>query len=844
MSEPIRARSTRSRLSMEHLEDRTTPTAVLTENLFAFAGDRVLVTLDSPAHAAILTTSPLSQSVRQLGGSAYLVTLTSGVTVGQAVTTFSGANGVAFAEPDFELGVRLVPNDPSFGSLWGLNNANDADIDAPEAWDTARGTGGHIVAIIDTGVQWNHPDLAANMWVNNDIAGNGLDDDANGFVDDVYGYDFVNNDGNPMDDNGHGTHVAGTIGAVGNNGLGVTGVAWTTRIMALKFLAANGSGSTSGAVSAIYYAVNNGAQILNNSWGGGGYSQSLFDAIAYANANGVIFVAAAGNSASNNDVTANYPSNYAVGNVVAVASTTSTDGLSSFSSYGATTVDVGAPGSGIYSTYLNGGYATMSGTSMATPHVAGALAVYWDANPGKTAAEVIQRLKDTVDPLTSLAGKTVTGGRINLNKMLNGAVPPPPPPPPAFDSGARVTAGAFQGALANTFDKVRLTFSEAITASSFTAADVTLNGPGGAVATGVTQVNATTFDVTFAAQSAFGTYSVTVGPNILDLAGNAMNQDNDLTNGEATQDQYTGSATITPPHQTFTYTSNTQVTIRDRRTVTSSLVIPTVAGVTNVPFSDLNVTVRLTHTWDSDLRITLVAPNGTRVQLFNRRGGSGDNLTNTVFNDEATTAISAGTAPFTGSFKPEELLSGLDGLNAAGTWKLEIADLARGEVGVLQSFALTFTTGTPPGGQSVQTFAFREGDASADAELKGDSAAPTFAVEPPAAAAPTVVVTAPVPVAMPTPTETAPAAPTPPAAPVPTVTVAVGSPFLVTAPATPAAETHSPPPPAVTVTAPVALAPDVAPANAVADTSPIYSVDIQSLFGLFEKDDAFAPFRL
>ena len=226
----------------------------------------------------------------------------------------------------------------------------------------------------------------------------------------MYGYDFVNNDGNPMDDNGHGTHVAGTIGGVGNNGIGVTGVAWTTQIMALKFLGANGSGSTSGAVSSIYYAVNNGAKILNNSWGGGGYNQSLFDAIAFANTRGVIFAAAAGNSASNNDVTTNYPSNYAVGNVVAVASTTSTDGLSSFSSYGATTVDVGAPGSGIYRTYLNGGYATLSGTSMATPHVAGALAVYWDANPGKTAAEVIQRLKDTVDPLTSLAGKTVSGG--------------------------------------------------------------------------------------------------------------------------------------------------------------------------------------------------------------------------------------------------------------------------------------------------------------------------------------------------------------------------------------------------------------------------------------------------
>ena len=180
--------------------------------------------------------------------------------------------------------------------------------------------------------------------------------------------------------------MAGTIGAVGNNGIGTSGVAWTTKIMALKFLGASGSGSTSGAVSAIYYAVDNGATILNNSWGGGGYSQTLYNAIAYAQANGVIFVAAAGNAASNNDTVDNYPSNYAVANVVAVASTTATDGLSSFSNYGANTVALGAPGSSIYSTYLNNGYATLSGTSMATPHVAGALAVYWDANPNATAA--------------------------------------------------------------------------------------------------------------------------------------------------------------------------------------------------------------------------------------------------------------------------------------------------------------------------------------------------------------------------------------------------------------------------------------------------------------------------
>jgi subtilisin family serine protease len=831
MSEPIRARKSVSRLSMEVLEDRTNPTAILSENLSAFAGDRVLVTLDSPASAGVLTASPLAEAVQRLGGNAYVVSLNAGVTVGQAVTTFSGSNGVLFAEPDFQIGGHVVPNDPAFANLWGLNNANDADIDAPEAWDTARGTGATIVAVIDTGVQYTHPDLAANMWRNTgETPGDGIDNDGNGFVDDVYGYDFANNDGNPMDDNGHGTHVAGTIGAVGNNGVGVTGVAWTTRIMALKFLGANGSGSTSGAVGAIYYAVDNGATVLNNSWGGGGYSQSLFNAISYANARGVIFVAAAGNNGRNNDTTANYPSNYALPNVVSVASTTSTNGLSSFSNFGANTVTLGAPGSSIYSTYLNGGYATLSGTSMATPHVAGALAVYWDANPNATAAAVIQKLKSSVDPLTSLAGKTVTGGRLNLNTLLAGTSPPPPPPPPTDTRGARVVSGAFSGSAADTYNAVRLTFDEAINASTFTVADVAaFTGPNGVTITptGVAPVsgsNGTQFDITFATQSAVGTYTITVGPDIRDLAGNLMNQDGDGINGEATQDRSTTSAEIAPPYQTFGYTSNTQVAIRDRATVIASLVVPTVAGRTNVPISDVNVTVNLAHTWTSDLRLYLVAPNGANILLFNRRGGSGDNLTNTTFNDEAGTAIAAGAAPFTGSFKPEQLLSRFDGLNAAGTWRLYIQDLARGDIGRLRSFTLTFTTGTAPGGQSVRMFAFNDAGLDAPTELKADSAAPAVVERFARPVSPTVSVTAPAP------------------------TTAVGSPFApAAAPALPSADVMSASP----VVTPTAAAVSVSVTPTAVAATPVtpapqaaHTVDFQSLFTLFQKTDAFAPIRL
>ncbi len=734
--------SVRPPLRVEELEDRTTPSAVLSEDFAAFASNRVLVGLSSPAGLAAVSHSPLAHAVTALGGHSYSVSLNAGVTVGEAITVFSGADGVLFAEADYALGVQTIPNDPSFGSDWGLNNTGqtggtaDADIDAPEAWDTARGTGQHIVGIIDTGVLYTHPDLAANIWTNaGEIAGDGIDNDANGYVDDVHGYDFANNDGDPVDDNGHGTHVAGTIGAVGNNGIGVAGVAWTTKIMALKFLGASGSGSTSGAVGAIYYAVDNGATILNNSWGGGGYSQTLYDAIAYAQAHGVIFVAAAGNATSNNDTVANYPSNYAVANVVAVASTTATDGLSSFSNYGANTVALGAPGSSIYSTYLNNGYATLSGTSMATPHVAGALAVYWDANPNATAAQVIQRLKDTVDPIAALTGRTSTGGRLNLNKLINGTSPPPPPPPPADTNGARVVSGAFSGTSTTDFNRVRLTFNEAIAESTFTAADVVaLSGPGGAgiTPTGVAAVsgsNGTQFDVTFATQSALGTYSITVGPDILDLAGNAMNQNQNAVNGEATADRYTTTATITPPRQTFTYTG-AAVAIRDLQTSTVNVVVPSTSVIANLAITDVNVTVTLTHTYDKDLQISLVAPNGKSVQLFNRRGGSADNLTGTTFDDEASTTIAAGAAPFRGSFRPEQLLSGFDGATPAGTWQLRVADVTRQDVGSITGFSFSIATGA--GGNSVQSYGFREADGSTPPPMEPKIESMAATILPPA----------------------------------------------------------------------------------------------------------------
>jgi len=307
-------------------------------------------------------------------------------------------------------GSSVTPNDPSFSLLYGLHNTGlsggtvDADIDAPEAWGVITGSSSVVVAVIDTGVDYNHPDLAANIWT----------DPATGY----HGYDYANGDSNPMDDHGHGTHCAGTIGAVGNNGIGIVGVNWNVKIMPLKFLTASGSGYTSNAILAIQYANSHGAHVISNSWGGGGYSQALKDAIDVSSA---VVVCAAGNSGINTDTSPHYPSAYTSSNIIAVAATDNRDALASFSNYGLTSVDVAAPGVSIYSTYPGGQYKYMSGTSMATPHVAGVAALVKAAVPTYTAAQIKKAIISGVDMKPGLTGKCVTDGRINVK---NGVAPP------------------------------------------------------------------------------------------------------------------------------------------------------------------------------------------------------------------------------------------------------------------------------------------------------------------------------------------------------------------------------------------------------------------------------------
>lgn len=378
----------------------------------------------------------LTKAMQRLGDQEGFVIVHTPLAVLEARAKMAGAE-IEYAEPNYIYQHDAVSNDTYFsnGSLWGMygdgsSPANGFGSQAAEAWAANHtGSSSVFIGIIDEGAMHQHEDLAANFWTNPYDPADGVDNDGNGYVDDIHGWDFDGNNNTTFDGttDDHGTHVAGTIGAKGGNGKGVAGVVWNVKMISAKFLGRNG-GTTANAVKAVDYLtdlkVRHGINLpaSNNSWGGGGFSQALKDAIDRAGAQNILFVAAAGNDGSNNDATISYPSGYSSENIIAVASIVKDGTLSGFSNYGATKVDLGAPGSAIYSTLpassrgkVVSSYGSYSGTSMATPHVSGAVALYASTHAGATAAQIKSAILGSAAPTSSLSGKCTTGGRLNVS---------------------------------------------------------------------------------------------------------------------------------------------------------------------------------------------------------------------------------------------------------------------------------------------------------------------------------------------------------------------------------------------------------------------------------------------
>ena len=348
------------------------------------------------------------------------------------MSELSADPNVEYIEPNFTYTTMAGIKDDKFSKQWGLDNTGrnsgsifsrgtvGIDISAKKAWGITQGDASIKVAVIDTGVDYTHQDLKSNLMINEaELNGDpNVDDDGNGYVDDIYGYDFANSDADPMDGHGHGTHCAGVIGA-SHDQVGIRGVMGKVQILSIKFLTDQGSGSLDGALKAIDYATSRGVQVMSNSWGGGGRSQALFEAIERAEKAGIIFVAAAGNSNSDNDKVASYPASYELGNVISVGAHDGKGERASFSNYGKNSVHVFAPGVNIYSTVANNGYKTMSGTSMATPHVSGVAGLILASEPNLTYLEVKERLMNTSIKSSELGPYTSSGFVDAFNALSN-----------------------------------------------------------------------------------------------------------------------------------------------------------------------------------------------------------------------------------------------------------------------------------------------------------------------------------------------------------------------------------------------------------------------------------------
>lgn len=801
--------------------------------------------------AAKIEPSPLGRFAR--------IQTSAAVTEAQVAAAKAALPFLHNVEPDLLRRKSAVPNDAEYPQQWPHHNTGQAadsagngtpgaDIKSEEAWNISTGSNRVVVAIVDTGVDLTHPDLRANIWRNpGEIAGNGVDDDGNGFVDDVNGWDFVGNgqtdgDNNPQDPQtqGHGTAVAGVVGAVGNNALGVAGVNWTVSMIAVKIFPDDGLAPSSAIINAQEYLVGlkrRGVPIVasSNSYGSlqDEVSTQFNDAERLAiqsfTNEGMIFVAAAGNDTNDNDSpTRAYPSSYDNPFIVSAAATTNKDTLAGFSNFGATTVDLGAPGERVRTTQVGGGYQWIDGTSFACPYTAGVLGLMASVNRFATQQQLRTTLLAQVDPVPALTGKVLTGGRLNAFKAVRAT----------RVDGLFVTSVS-PGTQATNVTRIEVEFSGDVNPAFFSASKVELvraNGTGSFALPGL-PVNLSTATVTLTGRRLTIDLGATPLPRDLfrltlkndgfrDADGKRLNGDLNTGNDEvydfnvvsfrgpfepndtlgtatplilagtgqarlddlfmgdgdaaasdvdifrvfatgpsvltadvlarrlpvsssldsylrvfdgsgrelARNDNYEGldsrveyfipaagdyylavsaypnttyqPATTngrTPGASSGSYSLSVQLLTAGPETITKTgagtpvpvpaagSIVSTITVTDGRTISDLAVRLTIAHTFVSDLRVTLTGPDGTAVTLFNRRGGSGQNLTGTVFRDSAGAPISGATAPFTGTFRPEQELTPFKNRAGAGTWTLRVEDLKPLDAGSLTSWSIDFT---------------------------------------------------------------------------------------------------------------------------------------------------------
>jgi subtilisin family serine protease/subtilisin-like proprotein convertase family protein len=604
---------------------------------------------------------------------------------------------VQVAEPS--AGV-LTSNDPHAGDLWGLFDTHG--INAVDAWQASTDAQQVVVAVIDSGVDTNHPDLAGRIWINpGEIAGNGIDDDSNGYVDDIHGWDFVEDDAVPNDDNGHGTHVAGTIAAVRDNGVGIAGVADNARIMALRFLNASGSGYTSDALAALEYAIDNGAPISNNSWGGGGYSgamATMLDAVVGSH----LFVAAAGNSGQNIDTSPQYPAAYPQDNILSVAAHDSSGQLASFSNYGVNSVDISAPGVSILSSVPGTGYSSFNGTSMASPHAAGVAALVLGSDPSLSPIEVISVLMDGGRQAPAFA-QVRSGAALDGYQALQ----------LIGDGPTVIISGAPEDGQVAVGTELTLAASAvSVDGDDLSASIVWRDGNGDVVANGPA-LTMTADDVGQLRISAEATDAADqLGREILYLTVFAPSveflspaEDVVLISGETLQVswEWNGDEAVTADlHLASVLQAAVEPTAPDNAISDHTTTVIPVAVAAETSLEELIVGLRVDHTYLWDLTVTLISPSGTEVILVERRGSSGNDFGSsgtdcdadlTVFSDNSEHQISTGTAPFSGSWQPEQPLSAFDGESTAGVWELHIRDDATEDSGAVHCVSLEFSGG-------------------------------------------------------------------------------------------------------------------------------------------------------